>query len=108
MEIQSIPPKRTDDLWKKIFIDKVSTRRTSTRDRLGVKNERVQQGDVLSLKDPTSLTDEIREVLEQKHLDNLIDVHVVLDLFDGKKLKEKILQFLEFSKDQSFGRKYYN
>lgn len=49
-------------------------------------------------KDPNSHTDEIGEILEQKHLDKLIVVHVDIDYFDGKDPNEKLLYFFEYGK----------
>lgn len=51
---------------------------------LCVENERVYQGDALSLKDPIALIDELGEQVQQKHLEKLIAIDVVHDYFDRK------------------------
>lgn len=65
---------------------------------IGIKNPMVYKGDALSLKDPNSLTNKIGKILEQKHLEKLIDVHFVMDLFYGKNPNENFLDFLESGK----------
>lgn len=42
-------------------------REPGKRKMLGIKTRRVYKGDALSLKDPTALTDEIGEILEQAY-----------------------------------------
>lgn len=44
-----------------MFSDNVKARRPGTRDRLGVENEMIYQGDAISLIDSTDLTDKLGE-----------------------------------------------
>lgn len=44
---------------KKIFTEQVLAKEPGKRDMLGIESPRVYKGNALSLKDPTTLTDEI-------------------------------------------------
>lgn len=73
-------------------------RKLGTRGRLDVEGERVYHGDALSIKDPTALTNKLSEQVQQKHLNKLILVEVVLDHIDGNTPKENLLYFLNSGK----------
>lgn len=49
----------------------------------------------LVLRDHAPQFDKLGDVLSHKHLDRLVFVQLVLDLFDGKYPKEKMVYFLE-------------
>ncbi|KAL6498282.1 hypothetical protein OROGR_028679 [Orobanche gracilis] len=51
-----------------------------------------------SARDPALLVDKLGEELSQKHLDKLISVHLIIDMHDGPKPKQKMLYFLEYGK----------
>lgn len=87
---KTVSPVRDDCLWKKLFSDTVQVRKPGTSDMLCVENERVYQGDALSLKDPIALIDELGEQVQQKHLEKLIAIDVVHDYFDRKNPQEKL------------------
>lgn len=51
-------------MLKQILSERTLAREGNKKDALGKKNHKVYQGDALMLKDPNSLTYEIREELE--------------------------------------------
>lgn len=90
------------------MIGRFLARQPGKIDGLGLQHLKVYQGDTLSLKDPNSLTDEIGDQLKLKHFNKFIDVHVVRDLFDGSKPKEKLLfTFWSLERDSQFHNKMY-
>ena len=53
---------------------------------------------VVPLEDCTRLVDKISEEISQKNLDELISVHLIVDLHDGTDPKVKMLYFLKNGK----------
>lgn len=50
----------------------------------------------MCIKDPTALTDELGEQVQQKHIEKLILVQIVLDHFDGNSPIRKAAIFHKF------------
>lgn len=81
-----------------MFNQKPSARLPGDTHGFGCEDAEVYTGHVMSLRDHYPLTDQNGEVLSQKHLNKLISVQVIVDLFDGDGTKQKLVYFLEDGK----------